>query len=254
MARLGIEKYNSNFSKYLNPLIDSKLITYQDASLAGLGHIYYLTKKGASLISGIDSRIVDSVFYLRKKPTLDSNIFHRTYSIDCQIELKLSCQKNNDEILFYEKDVDNSYKNLERKTRISLSPSEHLEPDAVFKLNTAQGVKLYCLEFEYQNSIKKSLSKIMYYIKATNMKAVSKKYNHEKGHRTLFVYYDASLLSSIKNQLLKQEITLGSWFLFKSFNDVQPTYSKENSAFIFSKEKDFINDWVTLENRVLKLY
>lgn len=254
MARLGIERYNSNYSKYLNPLLEANMIDIQDARMISLGYIYYLTKKGFITLSAIESLPDSIISYPKRKPSLDSNVFHRTYAIDCQIELEMSCQTSGDQILFYEKDIDNSDIKNVRKTRISLSTKSHIEPDAIFMLRTNYGDKLYCFEFEHKDSFQKSMDKIEKYIYATNHKSVSKKYNHPKGHRTLFVYHDEKLMNRIMDKAASLYKDLGTWFLFKSYGEVIPHTTLTKSQFSFQKRKDFMSNWQTINRRACKLY
>ena len=100
-------------------------------------------------------------------------------------------------------------------------------------LNTAKGRKLYYLEFEYHDTFQKSLDKIKRYIKVTNLKAVSKKYCHPKGHRTFFVYRDRRLMERVINRLSKETESLGPWFLFKSYDEL---VSSMNLSFLLKTE------------------
>jgi len=254
LARLGIERYKSNFSKYINPLLASNLIKCQDARIVGLGYIYYLTKKGFVLLGSLRDISDQKESYPKRKPAMDSNVFHRTYAIDCQIELFCNCEEWGVEILFYEKDIDNSIRKNERKTRIRLSDFEHIEPDGVFKLSTPKGEKLFCLEFEHKDSMKKSMAKVSNYIKATNQKLVSAKYNHDRGHRTLFIYHDQKMKDRVMDRVVKEYGDVGSWFLFKSYDEVVPQISLEKSRYEISKRKNFLARWATTNREIVDLY
>lgn len=230
------------------------MIGVQDAKIIRLGHIYYLTKKGRQFLMNEISSDDHTFNFVKKKPSLDSNIFHRTYAIDCQIELSISTQEKGETILFYHKDVDNSPGNLERKTRISLSPNNQIEPDAIFMLDTIKGRKLYCLEFEYRDSFSKSFAKAKKYIQATNKKSVSKRFNHPKGHRTLFIYHDEKMMTRIMDKLVKEANGLNNWFLFKTYDEVLSPLRLIKSQFNFTQKKNFFEGWRTVNRDVIQLY
>ncbi len=196
LAKLGIEKYNSAFTKHIKPLIESDYLGMIDATNYGIGHIYYLKKKGAAFIAREQKKEINQINYCINKPELSpQTLFHRTGAIDCQIELYGTCENNDVDILFYDRDIETlgnikRDNNLTRKTRIPINDRKHLEPDAIFMLDTPKGKKLYCLEYEHKDYTKKSFQKTLSHVWALNMKSPSKKYGHDKAHRTLFIYHN----------------------------------------------------------------
>lgn len=107
-------------------------------------------------------------------------IFHRTFAINCQIELVYQCKKSSIEILFYHKKIDHSAIKNERRTRISMQANHQLEPDACFMLVTPECNKLYLLEFEYKDTFQKSYERFKYILELSIKKQLHKKYNHPK--------------------------------------------------------------------------
>jgi len=78
-----------------------------DAVNYGIGHIYYLTKKGANFIVKEIETNLEQVHYCSVTPNISpQTLFHRTQAIDCQIELELSCSKHDTQIIFYDRDID----------------------------------------------------------------------------------------------------------------------------------------------------
>jgi len=142
MARLGIEKYNSAFSKHIVPLVEAGQLGLLDATNYGIGHIYYLRKKGATFLANDQKRELASINYCINKPELSpETLFHRTGAIDIQIELYLTCKEEAVDILFYDRDIDTlgnirRDNNLVRKTRVSINNGKFLEPDAIFMLSS----------------------------------------------------------------------------------------------------------------------
>lgn len=259
-ARLEIEKYNSNYTKYCQPLIDAKLIGLIDAKPYNLGHIYYLKEKGAKITASHFQSDLSNLNYVKTPPSLSPQILHhRKYSIDCQIELFQTCASENIEIDFYERDIETlgsvkKNKTLERKTRVPIHNNQYLEPDAIFRINTDKGQKLYCLELENETYTKKSFAKIEKHISALNLKSPSKKYGHKKAHRVLMIYKDKGVMNGVIEKMKQQLSGIEKWFLFKAYEDVITPISLQKSAFTFDQQKDFLANWKTIQNTVVYMY
>ncbi|MEM7106458.1 MAG: hypothetical protein AAF502_25255 [Bacteroidota bacterium] len=259
-ARLGIEQYNSNYTKYSKPLLERKLIGVIDARPYDLGFIYYLKERGAKIISEHLQTNFGGLNYVKSEPTLSpQTLYHRKYAIDCQIELFKSCETNGIEIDFYERDIETigslkKDKMLQRKTRVPINKGQFLEPDAIFRIITPKGRKLYCFELENATFTKKSFEKIMKHVRALNMKSPSQKYNHEKAHRVLMVYKDAGIMKSVMSKMEQHLTNINKWFLFKSYDDVATPVSLKKSTFTIADEKDFFSNWLTLNGTYVPMY
>ena len=260
MARLGIEKYNSAFTKYCGALVEANYIGLFDARNYGIGHIYYLRKKGAQFIARENQQDINEIKYCASTPKNSlQTLFHRTGAIDCQIELFLSCQKEGIDILFYDRDIETlgnikRDNNLIRKTRVPINNRKFLEPDAIFMLNTPKGKKLYCLEFENTDYTKKSFEKVQKHVWALNMKSPSKKYQHDKAHRTLFIYKNPATMKAVM-QRVKQNIgQVGDWFLFKTLDKVKSEGRFMKAVYHNECNRDFINYWSNVDGAVVTLY
>ena len=249
MAKLGIEKYSSAFSKHLRPLMESNHIGMMDATHYGIGHIYYLKTKGAAFVAREIKEELSKINYCINPPELSpQTLFHRTGAIDCQIELYSTCTAQDIDIIFYDRDIETlgnikRDNNLVRKTRVPINNRKFLEPDAIFMLDTPKGKKLYCLEYEHKDYTKKSYEKAEKHIRALNMKSPSKKYSHNKGHRTLFIYRNPATMISIMKQLNENVPNIGSWFLFKSYDDVVSKGQFKSSVFKTDERKNFFDGW-----------
>ena len=260
MARLGIEKYNSAFSKHIPPLIEAKYIGLLDATYYSLGHIYYLTKKGAHYLRNILDFCLDDLHYCVKKPILSTQtLFHRTNAINCQIELFLTCNFENFSVEFYEREIEalgsiRGATKLARKTRLTVSKDCVLEPDAIFMLNTEVGQKLFCLEYEHKDTTKKSIAKAKKHVMALNARTPSEKYSHSKAHRVLFVYYNPSIMISVMNYLNQNIKGLESWFLFKNYRDVISVDSFKKSKYCLERKKSFLESWQQCNGERVSLY
>lgn len=260
LAKLGVEKYNSAFSKHLRPLIEANYLGMIDATHYGIGHVYYLNKKGALFLSREKKTELYQINYCKNKPTLSSQtLFHRTASIDCQIELYQTCNQEGINVLFYDRDIEtlgnvNRDNNLIRKTRIPINNGRYLEPDAIFMLDSPKGRKLYCLEYEHKDYTKKSYQKSLNHVLALNMKSPSLKYNHKKAHRTLFIYQNPATMKSVMHQLNKSVSGINNWFLFKSYDEVNSGGYFKKSIFQSFKKKNFFASWQQCNGERTSLY
>lgn len=249
MARLGIEKYKSNLSKYCTPLIDSKIVGCLDAKQYGLGHIYYLTKKGAIQLHNMNDTPMEAINYFKSSLHLKpQNLHHRKYAIDAQIELQKSVERHKMDLVLYDRDIDTHNAKLSRKTLLNLPQNNFLEPDAIFKLQTPNGVKLYCLELENNTYAKRSFEKILKHIIALNNRIPSQKYEHPKAHRVLMIYTNPKIMATVQKRLANHLAKTSKRFLFKAYECIVPSFKIEKSSFVFDEDFDFFSDWQTADN------
>ncbi len=260
LARLGVEKYSSALTKHCQPLLEAEWIGVMDATNYGIGHVYYLKRKGALILSKEFKTDIDKIYHCINKPRLTpQTLFHRTGAIDCQIELYKSCTENGAQIIFYDRDIEvvgslKGDKNLIRKTRIELPKGMYLEPDAIFMLDTSQGKKLFCLEFENEDYTKKSYQKIEKHVHALNMKSPSKKYKHNKAHKTLFVYKNPATMKSIMEKVKENISGIGSWFLFKTYDEVCTPVEFKTPTFQHQNSNSFLTGWRTVNGEPKPIY
>ncbi|GEM_PF-3495838 len=259
LTRLEIEKHNSALTKHCQPLLEAEWIGVMDATNYGIGHVYYLQKKGALFLSKELKMDIQLINFCQNTPKLTAQtLFHRTGAIDCQIELYLACQENEAKIIFYDRDIEvlGSVRGLEklvRKTRIPVLDNRHIEPDAIFLLDTPKGQKLFCLEFENEDYTKKSYQKVESHVHALNLKSPSKKYKHDKAHRTLFIYKNPATMKSIMDKVNENISGIGNWFLFKTYEEVFSSDSK-NSTQEKNTERSFMVGWRSANGENTSLY
>jgi len=253
MARIGLENYSSAFSKYCSLLLDGKYIGLIDASTYGLGHIYYLKKKGAKFIALHDRVKMEQINFCLNKPQLSNQtIYHRTGAINCQIELIKSLETHNINLIFYDREIERlgnivRDNNLIRKTRVPIESNQFLEPDAIFQIEEKKNKKLFCLEYEHKDNTKKSFEKVLKHLKALNLKSPSKKYDHPKAHRTLFVYHNPVTMNSVLDKIRNQISGVEKWFLFKSYDEVCSSGGFKRGKYEPRDTQDFLSNWSNVE-------
>lgn len=260
IGRLGIEKYNSALTKYCKLLLDADWIGVMDATNYGIGHVYYLQKKGAVFLSKELKIDIHQINFCQNTPKLTpQTLFHRTGAIDCQIELYTSCEENGAKILFYDRDIEvlgsiRGVEKLVRKTRIPVLDNRHIEPDAIFLLDTPKGQKLFCLEFENEDYTKKSYQKVESHVHALNLKSPSKKYKHDKAHRTLFIYKNPATMKSIMDKVNENISGIGNWFLFKTYDEVYSPSEFKTQPSPQEESRSFFGNWRTANGGLTSLY
>lgn len=259
LTRLEIEKHNSALSKYCQSMLEADWIGVMDATNFGIGHVYYLQKKGAVLLSKELNIDINVINFCQNTPKLTpQTLFHRTGAIDCQIEIYKACEENEAKIVFYDRDIEvlgsiRGVEKLVRKTRIPVFDNRHIEPDAIFLLDTPKGPKLFCLEFENEDYTKKSYQKVESHVHALNLKSPSKKYKHDKAHRTLFIYKNAATMKSIMDKVNENISGIGNWFLFKTYEDVFSPESKSSTS-EKNPERSFMVGWRSANGEITSLY
>jgi hypothetical protein len=121
-------------------------------------------------------------------------------------------------------------------------------------LDTPKGKKLFCLEYENEDYTKKSYQKIEKHVHALNMKSPSKKYKHNKAHKTLFIYKNPATMESIMEKVKENIGGIGNWFLFKAYDEVLNPVEFKNPTSQSLKPRNFLTGWRTVNGEVKPLY
>lgn len=259
MFRLGVEKYNPNYTTHCKDLIEAKLIGEINAKNYDLGHIYYLTRKGALNISEHSDELLKEVNYVKSSPHLQpSTMHHRVMSIGCQIELDISAKNADYTVPFYVRDIERSTKKgkLSKATRMHVKDFI-LEPDAVFQVND----RLFCYEYENQTHTGRSLEKIWKHCDAIDTRSVGKNWELNSGsvpalHRVLLVYEDEKVMRNVMSRFCKEAIEKyrsGNWFLFKHLSEVLPDIKISNNKFHCSNAKIYFTDWLNCHGETVNM-
>jgi len=129
-----------------------------------------------------------------------------------------------------------------------------MEPDAVFMLDTPKGKKLFCLEYENEDYTKKSYQKVENHLHALNMKSPSKKYKHNKAHKTLFIYKNPATMDSIIEKVRENISGVGNWFLFKTYDEVLTPVEFKNPTSSSGGSRNFLTGWRTVSGDSVTLF
>ena len=89
---------------------------------------------------------------------------------------------------------------------------------------------------------------------ALNQKVISKKYNHPKAHRSLFVYHNQATLDAILTKLTKEIEGTSHWFLFKSYDEVISHGKFINAAYEGKQSKDFLMNWKNAKGEITSMF
>ena len=261
-ARLGVDGYRSNISTQLKGLRDKKknlVDRISDGGMNDFEDVYFLTKYGAEVIAEHIETDIEGIKMPRSKPKRwQQSYYHRRSSTDCQIELYLSASEYEVELYYKETERTGNTRrdnNLARKTRID-TRGGYLEPDAIFKLDTTKGSKLYLFEMERRdNRTKKQLEeKLRKHVHALNMKSASRLYNHKKAHRVLFVFEHEATMKFAIDFLKKNVEGADFWFLFKLYDEVVPGWVAPKGKFAFGEIKDYSQNWLTVSGKRVDMF
>jgi len=249
MIRLGIGSYTTHLSKRVSELRETRYsLVRKIPHRAGTPAKFYLTQKGKEVLMklyNLDEGVVLFPKGVIHTDTQDQK--HRTSTIDIQIELDLSCQKRDIEILLCDRYFDTTgnnriAKNLASKTAIIYEGKKTLKADFTFMLLIQRQKELYLLELENGKDSKKALEKCINHGKAILKGSANEKYNIKKGYRTLWVFEYASTMEATLRRLEKNDFfgNLKEYFLFKSLEDIM--------------SMDFFEGWCNLVGSDRNLY
>ena len=82
----------------------------------------------------------------------------------------------------------------------------------------------------------------------------SKKYKHNKAHKTLFIYKNPATMESIMEKVKESISGIGNWFLFKTFDEVLTPVEFKNPTSQSQKPRNFFTGWRTVTGEVQPLY
>lgn len=264
IARLGLEKWNSNFSNF-NSLMKTDFIGIEAniPILENLETIYYLKKKGAQFLANGDQALLNNIHY-RKQPIKRKNIEHAILSNWIYIELSLQSLDKMFTMDFYDRDIDNaSSKKDETSKTVLQNRYGVLIPDAICHINN----RLFTIEFQNMTTKSLSVDKILQHCDHIDNRSVGKKYelyaksgNH-KLHRNLFVFNRINTTSDImKNVLRHLQVNLlpryrqNDIFLFKDLSEILPEVLLVNGAYKLKENIPVFQKWHTINGRTLDLF
>ncbi len=250
IIRLGIFNHRSNLSNSMSHLRDCKRpLVRKIPHRIGSESKHYLTKFGMEVLSQLRPEEYDesNIQYLKKVLYTDTqDQLHRTSIIDIQIELDFACFDNQISLLLCERYFDtvgNRRKdnNLISKTAIQFDKGASINADLTFLIQTSAQKELYLLELENGNDSGKGLEKCIKHGKAILAGTANKKYKHDSGYRTLWVFEKESTCLNTRRKVQESSFfdNLTEFFLFKSMEQI---------------ETDFLGGWLNASGQERKLY
>jgi hypothetical protein len=169
---------------------------------------------------------------------------HRKKQIDFQIALDRWINSSDNIMLdyfdtYYDKSGNNrTAKNLRAKTRVDITISEYMIPDAAFQLSDYQRrTELYLFEMCNGKDTKRILKQVHQHVRALISKTTHLKYNFDDGrpYHILFLFTLAATKKAVINRIRadKSLVEVNQYFLFQSYDKVE--------------YPDFFSNWVTVE-------
>lgn len=248
MTKLGIDAHSSNLSTLIKKMREQRYpLVKKIPHTIGTPVKHYLTSKGQEILiqlCNLDEKEIHFPKGVIHTDTQDTK--HRTSIIDIQIELNLACSKKGIEVILCDRyfDVTGSRreKNLASKTAIIYEAKKTLKADLNFILKIKKQKELYLTELENGKDTKKAIEKCVNHAKAILIGSANKKYQFNKGYRSLWIFEHESIMENTIKGLQKTPIinNLREYFLFKSLEEI----SNEN----------FFTDWHNAAGDKRKLY
>lgn len=249
MIRLGIDKHKSNLSHAVNGLVERRgQLVRKIPHRPGSEAKFYLSSKGKQALEEIWEGEENQIHCPKGIITTDTqDQKHRTSIVSLHIELVLACEEIRVELLwcdrYFDKIGDNrSGKNLQAKNALLYEGDRKIIPDMTFMLETSKQRELYLLELENGKDTKKAVHKCGQHAKAILLGSANKKYGHQSGYRTLWVFEHESTM------LATQERVCGS-----------PFFQHLHEYFLFlplssALEGSFFEGWKNLAGASRQIY
>lgn len=246
---LGIDKYKSNLSNLIKGLRESrkplvKKIPHNFSETA----VFYLTRRGAKVLSEIDVKLSASSIHFPKgaitRNTQDA--VHREQTINLQIAFELFCKENHATIIlcqrYFDSAINSNEKKLKSSTGIIYEGGKSLKSDMVILLEFNHQKELFLLELERGKNTKKAVEKCIQHAKALLLGSANRAYNFKKGYRILFVFEYKSLFELTLKALKKESFfdNIKEYFLFKTLEQFNSSNLKDG--------------WVSIAEEKRKMY
>ena len=251
MKRLGIDNHSSNLSKECSGLFERKRpFAKKIPHGVGTPAKFYLTRRGAKyLVEFQDINMADLNFPKALITTDTQDQKHRTYTIDCHVQIDMDCERSGLTLLFcdgyFDKVGNNKIdRNLKSKTAFLFDSKHSIKADLVFMIQTPKQKELYLLEMENGSDTKKAVDKCIRHAKAIFKASVNEKYQFYQGYRTLWVFEKNTTMEAARKRLLEHPLfeQLNEFFLFKTIDE------------IYDASLPFFDHWKNLAGCIKKLY
>lgn len=204
-----------------------------------LPRLYYLTKKGAELLSLARSDL-QSIKEVKRPTKFNNDYFHRVYTVDCHIALRAFAEAEGHEVRYFKSYFDFTEKSQvwpHPKTRIAMRTG-FVDPDGLTVLDCSDGVeRLFAIEMANGMNTKKVERQILRYCEAIADEDVWQACDvaDDTDVRVLFIF-EHQRGRELVQERLKNDRLVQTWrkhFYFRDLLDV--------------KENSFVENWQSLE-------
>lgn len=256
-VKMGVYNKRAYLTSSLKVLVDIKralLAKHNFNPMNGkLESFYYLTKLGKKFL-------MDEMGYLDvqiKAPRgFNSNnlkdYYHRKFTIDFHIYLRIWLQSNNGEINFLNYYFDKAGNNrgadstnyVTALNRVHIDEKNSFIPDINFMFSINNKSYLYLFEQHNGKDAKRLFKQLYIHILAISEGVVSEKYNIKKAHRVIVVCEYESVKKSVIQKLQKEKGIehYNNFFIFKTNSELEEDFNK-NWSLINGTHIDFLHSF-----------
>lgn len=257
--RLGISTKPSNLSRAFKELKVGKFVNSEGFSQQirvgnryprkRLENIYYLTKRGALMVSEwLECNETEIKYPKGRSSYYSQNYWHNRFTIDCEIEARRWAGSKKFELQIADRDFDkvgsNRYGNGKARTTITYGDNQIIKPDANFVLYNGDEHKLFTLELHNTKSVNDIKKQLVKHIYALKNGGVGLHYSIKKLHRILNVFENESKMRIVMKHLNDSQKFNGleQFFVFKSIYQIIGNTKSEDG-----KVCNFYDGWLTFK-------
>lgn len=253
MIRLGISKEKSSLRKILNKLKSDNIKAIGSIKVGIITdkgkaeYVYHLKPAGAKIL--LEGNIHPDTIKIPQSRAVKyfRDYFHRKFTIDFEIALQQYADSNGCTLLLshrYFDKIGNNRKdaNLQAVTKIPLKNDRYLIADGIFKIETPQGVKLYCFEQYNGKDTGRTYKQLRQYLEALETASPSVQFEHDRGFRILAVFEHESIMQATieRVQASKNFDNVRDFYLFKPYKAVM--------------QGNVFDNWFTADGTMITLY
>jgi hypothetical protein len=249
MLRLGIASHINSLRRALRRFeTHRRYVNHTDfgvlPKIGRLPRVYYLTLQGANYLAEAWRVDPKAINYPRGVKLFSRDYFHRTATIDFQIELHLFAEQNRAEVEFFHtyfdtkgsNRTDNPENRLQRLSKVPLGDDGFFIPDGIFSFRAPNGERfLFALEIYNGMDTKRVHQQIEKHFIALGEGKISDIYGHDKAHRVLYIFETHNALRAAVKRFEQDQ-----YFV----DQMRPLFALSTLSDI---RKDFARNWIYME-------
>jgi len=224
---LGVQKHRSHTQTMLSELVKFNFvdaITFGSIPKQGrLEYVYCLKKKGAAILENSFGINKENILYPKSNSYFKAEYFHRIATLNAHISFYLWANKNDKEIIFFNRDFDmlgntrkTKGKPLQSMNRIYLDDSAYIIPDFACMFRSNSKKVLFLGEITCGHDTKLIIEKLKNHLYVLQNGLAKSKYEHDKGHYITWVFERKGAMNSVMKRMREESIFSGTERFFRN--------------------------------------